>query len=223
MYEIDSNYRIILNTAKIFQDQVDTFSHSVTSHFDSADIPSELKSQIYPFRDKFGSAITFLTESLMQAGERLSDLDRLLGEYKSVTLGSDGSGGGVAFGQHHSFTEFLLEFKKSWNAIVTDEHEALEKAIHYYKGAFAEGRDIAPGNQQIQASYLIAELSRRIGDHDEARQYFNSTIRHGQEFIHNSKHDATQTALARKILELAIEQGKVNMAALKTVQEVGAR
>ena len=49
------------------------------------------------------------------------------------------------------------------------------KFVEYYKKAFADGRNISPGNQQIQASYLIAELSRRIGDYDEAKQYFTST------------------------------------------------
>ncbi len=139
-----------------------------------------------------------------------------MGEYKSVALGGYGSDAGLAFRQYPSFTDFLLNLKSEWDWTVTNEHEALKKAVEYYKAAFSGGRDIAPGNQQIQASYLIAELSRRIGDYDEARQYFNSTIRHGQEFIYKNRHDRTQTALARKILELAVEQGRTNMAAMQT-------
>ena len=222
MLEIDTKYRMMKNGLQLFQDQVDTFSRYVNSHFDTDNIATGLKSHMYPYRDKFGAAITSLEESLRQAEERLGNIDQLLSEYKSVTLGSDGSGRGAAFGQDLSFAKFLFEVKKSWDAVVTNEREALEKAAYYYKDAFSEGRDISLGNQQIQAAYLIAELSRRIGNHDEARQYFNSTIRHGQEFIHKNRHEPTQTALARKILELAIEQGRLNMAAMKTAQEIRA-
>lgn len=223
MLEIDTKYRMMKNALQTFQDQVDTFSRCVNSLFDTDDVAAELKSRMYPYRDKFGAAITSLRESFGQDEERLGDINRLLGECRSVTLGSNGSGQGTAFWQYPSFAEFLFEVKKSWNAVVTNESEALKKAVHYYKEAFTEGRDISPGNQQIQAAYLIAELSRRIGNHDEAKQYFNSTIRHGQEFIHKNRHDPTQTALARKILELAIEQGKSNMAAMKTAQKIRTR
>jgi uncharacterized protein (DUF2225 family) len=216
MHDSDAKYQVMRHAVRGFHEQADAFSQSIDSHFDSDEISAELKSQIYPYRNKFGAAASSLGEALRQTDERLSDLDRLLDEYKSVTLGSDESGCDAPFGRYRSFAEFLLDVKKSWSGVVADEHEALEKAVHYYKEAFAEGRDIAPGNQQIQASYLIAELSRRIGDYDEARQYFNSTIRHGQEFIYNNRNDATQTALARKILELAVEQGKSNMATLQT-------
>ncbi len=92
----------------------------------------------------------------------------------------------------------------------------MEKAIQYYIEALQDGRTIAPGNQQLQATYLIAELSRRIGDYDGAKQYFNSTIKYGQEFIYQNRQDQSRTALARKILELALEQGKVNLASLQT-------
>ena len=61
----------------------------------------------------------------------------------------------------------------------------------------------------MQALYLIAELSRRTCQFDQAKEYFASTIKHGQEFIYRHKEDKSQTALARKILELAIEQNKI--------------
>jgi tetratricopeptide (TPR) repeat protein len=99
---------------------------------------------------------------------------------------------------------------------VLDEQEALEAAVEYYKKAFEDGRSISAGNQQIQASYLIAELSRRIGKYEDGKQYFNTTIKYGQEFIYQNRRDQSRTALARKILELAIEQGRENMDALKS-------
>ncbi|MFQ5454381.1 MAG: DUF2225 domain-containing protein, partial [Candidatus Zixiibacteriota bacterium] len=175
-----------------------------------------IKSKIIPYQDKFNNEITSIEDLLNNVKMKMDDFSNLLVEYKSVALGGNPSGNESAFGQFHSFTEYMLSLKEKWNKIVTNEKEALEKAVYYYKEAFAGGRDISPGNQQIQASYLIAELSRRIGDYDNARQYFNSTIKYGQEFIYNNRNDKSRTALARKILELAIEQGKINMEALKS-------
>ena len=214
MLDLDTKYQMLKNAMQEIQDQLNRFSEHLSSHFDAEDITAELKSQIYPYRDRFDEVITSVREALGQVRGGFGKVDDLLGEYKSVALGGHGSDAGLAFRRYPSFTDFLLNLKSEWDWTVTNEHEALKKAVEYYKAAFSDGRDIAPGNQQIQASYLIAELSRRIGDYDEARQYFNSTIRHGQEFIHKNRHDRTQTALARKILELAVEQGKSNMAAI---------
>ncbi len=214
MLDLDTKHQMLKNAMQEIQDQLNRFSEHLSSHFDAEDITAELKSQIYPYRDRFDEVITSVREALGQVRGGFGKVDDLLGEYKSVALGGHGSDAGLAFRQYPSFTDFLLNLKSEWGWTVTNEHEALKKAVEYYKAAFSDGRDIAPGNQQIQASYLIAELSRRTGNYDEARQYFNSTIRHGQEFIHKNRHDRTQTALARKILELAVEQGKSNMAAI---------
>jgi tetratricopeptide (TPR) repeat protein len=214
-------YRLTEDAQRALQNQIDDFARSLNTPFEAEDIPAELKSQVYPYRDKLAAALTVLNDSLHQVEQKLDALGQLLGEYKSVTLTTDGLGTGTGFRGHRSFEEFLLAVKRNWSAVVTNEREAMEKAADYYKLAFTEGRDIAPGNQQIQAAYLIAELSRRIGNYEEARQYFNNTIRHGQEFIHKNRHDSTQTALARKILELAIEQGKSNMAAMKSLEKTG--
>ena len=102
-----------------------------------------------------------------------------------------------------------MDVKKKWAGIAANEHQALEKAVDYYKRAFEESKGIAAGNQQIQASYLIAELSRRIGLFDQAKEFFASTVKHGQEFIQKHREDKAQTALSRKILELATEQNRV--------------
>jgi uncharacterized protein (DUF2225 family) len=220
--EIDAGYHNVKNAHQALRDRLDTFARDTSAHFDDDKITVEFRSHLQPYRERFAMAITSLEHSLQQVNQQLEALGRLVDEYRSATVGAQGSSAGAGFGQYRSFEEFLLDVKESWDAVVINEREALEKAVHYYKQAYTEGRDIAPGNQQIQAAYLIAELSRRIGQHDQARQYFNSTIRHGQEFIHRNRHDSTQTALARKILELAIEQGKSNMAALKTLEASGA-
>ncbi|MFQ6007545.1 MAG: DUF2225 domain-containing protein [Candidatus Zixiibacteriota bacterium] len=222
LQEIDTKYHLTEDTQQALQNRIDEFAQSINMSFDTEDIAAELKSQVYPYRDKFAAILSVLNDSLLQVKQKLDDLGQLVGEYKSVNFSTDGSGTGAGFEGHRSFEEFLLDVKKSWRAVVTNEHEAMKKAADFYKRAFTEGRDIAPGNQQIQAAYLIAELSRRVGRYEEARQYFNATIRHGQEFIHKNRHDPTQTALARKILELAIEQGKTNMEAMKSLEKTGA-
>ncbi|NMC44669.1 MAG: DUF2225 domain-containing protein [candidate division Zixibacteria bacterium] len=102
-----------------------------------------------------------------------------------------------------------------WNGVPRDEFEARRFAAKYYKNAFETGKEISHGNQTLQAAYLIAELSRQTGDHDTARQYFNTTVKMGQEYINEIRGDRTRTALARKILELALAQGKRNLAEAK--------
>lgn len=216
LLEIDNQFSVFRKVINDGRKELEVFSRHVHSHFETDELSASVKSQIYPYRDKFSAEIASLEQLLDNTQRKLDDFGALIGEYKGVALGGDPSGTKTAFGQFHSFTEFMLALKENWSNAVTNEREALEKAIFYYKAAFAGGSDISPGNQQIQASYLIAELSRRIGEYDDARQYFNSTIKHGQEFIYQNRHDNSRTALARKILELAIEQGKVNMNALKS-------
>ena len=217
LHEIDNKYLAYKNEFSASRDELGVFTKHLSAHFETDQLAADIKSRIYPYRDKFNEQIIEIQKSMESTDEKISAFSRMMDEYKEEALGIDSSSGEVNFGNYHSFTEFLMAMKKYWDGVVSNEREALEKAVLYYKKAFADGNEISQGNQQIQASYLIAELSRRIGDFDEARQYFNSTIKHGQEFIYQNRNDKSRTALARKILELAIEQGKVNMEALKSV------
>jgi len=122
---------------------------------------------------------------------------------------------GPAFYSHSSFDEFLIKLARMWDGVPRSEKEAMRRAAKYYIRAFEQGKEIGTGNQAIQAAYLIGELSRRTGDNDTARQYFNTTIKMGQEFINEIRGDRNRTALARKLLELAIKQGKKNLAEAK--------
>ncbi len=216
LMEVDNKFNTFKNAVQINSKELAGFHRHLQAHFETKELSNEVKSHILPYREKFENEITALKEYFSQGNEMLENLANMMNEYKAVALGGDPSGEGAAFGNQRSFMDFMLDIKKRWPNAVTGEKEALEKAVHYYKEAFKTGREITPGNQQIQASYLIAELSRRIGDYDGAKQYFNSTIKTGQEFIYNNRNDKSRTALTRKILELAIEQGKLNMEALKS-------
>lgn len=197
------------------QEELTVFANHISAHFETNEVPTAIKAQMVPFKERFSERLIALETQVDPAGELLTSLADLLNEYQGALLGSNDAGGSIGFAGHASFVDYLQSLRPAWDGIVTNEHEALKTAVSYYQTAFEEAREIAPGYQQIQASYLIAELSRRIGDHDTARQYFNATIKQGQEFIYQNRNDRSRTALARKILELAMDQGRENIKAIK--------
>jgi uncharacterized protein (DUF2225 family) len=203
------------NTAAELQRAHDQLGASIRAQYSVQNLTADLQSQMLGFRDRWDGQVDGINQLIGQVRENQSQARQLLQEYRETILGSAGGQGQQAFREFGSLADFLLRLQSSWSGIVANEREALEQAIKYYKEAFEGARDIAAGNQQIQASYLIAELSRRIGDYDGARQYFTSTIKAGQDFIYQNRTDPSRTQLARKILELAIEQGRVNLKASK--------
>ncbi len=215
MIEIESKYNQLRHTIESLKDQSAVFKKHLEAQFATDKISAELKSQILPHKEKFVDKIFALDASVASSIEQLTLIEKVLTEYKSATLGTDSAAVGSGPGSTLAFTDFLIPLKTKWEGIAVNERQALEKAVEYYKRAFEESKDIAAGNQQIQASYLIAELSRRIGLYDQAKEFFSSTIKHGQEYIYRHREDKSQTALARKILELAIEQNKAMIAETK--------
>ncbi len=197
-------------------EELSKYSRHLNAHFETEELTADVKALMAPYTEKFSQELSGVQASLQTYQLAVDTLTILSNDYQTNTSnGSNGSSVGAGFGNSNSFVSFLIDLKRSNTNVVTDEKEALSKSVHYYKEAFASGKEITPGNQQIQASYLIAELSRRVGDHDSARGYFNSTIKYGQDFIYKNRNDRSRIALARKILELAIEQGKDNMAVIK--------
>ncbi len=214
--ELEGKYKQVCNAIEQSTEAVQYFDAYLKSHFETLAQGSELSPELVQYKEKFETVTAAAQDSQNQVQKWLVNYNNLIREYKAACHGID-CDVVPQFGVYTSFEDFLAELKQSWDGIVTCEREALELAVKNYKMSYVDGRSISPGNQQIQAAYLIAELSRRIGDFDTAREYFNSTIKNGQEFIYQNRHDKTRTALARKILELAIEQGKSNMAALNAV------
>jgi tetratricopeptide (TPR) repeat protein len=145
----------------------------------------------------------------------MEEIEVRMKKIKDAALTSVPETFGGAFYDYGSFDEFLGRLAQMWDGVPHNEYEATRFAVRYYILAFETGKEIAHGNQSIQAAYLIGELSRQIGDHDTARQYFNKTIKMGQDFINEIRGDRTRTALARKLLELALAQGKKNLAEAK--------
>jgi uncharacterized protein (DUF2225 family) len=166
-------------------------------------------------------------------GNSLADLHEVIDKYKvslialkgslktssNLSSGETGSSSPVdqPYMDYGSYREFLRELKEGWSEVPTSEREALNFAANYYKAAYENDKEISEGNQAIQAVYLIAELSRRVSNHDEAKRYFNTAIKLAQEYTHLHKGDKSRTALARKVRELALEQGRLN---LETIEQL---
>lgn len=216
LLELGNSLSGFKNSVNGTADELAKYSRHLSAHFETSELTSDVKARMVPYKEQFSDKLNEIQTSLQSFQDVVESLTVLSNEYQDSAMNRESSGSiGTGFGNNNNFYEFLTNLQKVNPNIVTDEKEALEKSVYYYKAVFASGNEITQGNQQIQASYLIAELSRRIGDHDSGREYFNSTIKHGQEFIYKNRNDRSRIALARKILELAIEQGKDNMAAIK--------
>ena len=189
---------------------------SVASQFDDQSISAEVKSSLYPIKDRYNIELASFKEVISLLDGKSDALSEIVGEHRKMALGTGDDESVPGFRSHRSFYDFLSRLTSGYEEIPLNEIDALKYSVQHYLKAFHDGHNIAEGNQQIQASYLIAELSRRIGEYEQAKEYFNTTIRTGQEFIYKHKGDAGRTALARKILELAIEQGRTNLAQAKT-------
>ena len=164
--------------------------------------------------------------------ESLAELNQMLEKYKSaivnlkssLNIGTDvmtefsssSSPLDMPFEDYPSYRQFLKEIKALWPEVPLTEIEALNTAAEYYRIAYEEGKEISEGNQAMQAVYMIAELCRRVGKNTEAKSYFNTAIKLAMEYIHRNKGDRSRSALAQKILELARDQGKLN---LKTIEK----
>lgn len=219
MIEIESKYNQLRQTIDSMKEQSAVFKRHLEAQFETDRISAELKSQMLPYREKFKMRIASLDSGVEASLEQLKATEQLLEEYKSSTLGTDGMGDSGKIGGYQAFPDFLAALKKKWDGLAVNEHQALEKAVEYYKRAFQNSKEMAAGNQQLQASYLIAELSRRIRRFDQAKEFFAGTIKHGQEFIHKHREDKSLTALARKILELATQQNRAMTASTETSGE----
>lgn len=112
------------------------------------------------------------------------------------------------FGSFATFEEFIHRAKELWNETPLSEFEAMTRAQDYYLKAYQNSREIKKGLQQLQAGYLIAELSRRTGNLPQAHEYFKITTRMAHEMVTREK-DKALVSNARKILEMAIEQSRL--------------
>lgn len=212
LIDVDNKFNNLKSELEKIRYSAKGFKDTITSQFEEEHLSSELKSILYPVKDKYLVELSLLEELLSLIDGKLESLELISGEHKKLALGSSGEDLLAGFHEHQSFYDFLSQLTILWDYVPLNEKNALEYAVKYYVKMYEDGRSVGEGNQQIQALYMIGELSRRIGEYDQAKEYFNKTIRSGQEFIHKNRQDQSRTALAKKILELAIEQGRYNLA-----------
>ena len=217
MNEVTNKYAMLNTSLETFTKDIGSFEKHVGTHFNAPNLSADMKSRMLAHQETFDSRMSALKELSQSAQDNLTQLKTVIDDYRSDVCGGNVDGSGVQFAGFSSFSDFMLDTKRKWDGVVVNEHEALRLAAKHYQEAFKSGKNISAGNQQLQVSYLIAELSRRVGDHDIAKQYFNSTIKAGQEYIYQNRNDKSRTELARKIMELAIEQGRNNLKAAKPV------
>jgi len=213
--DVDVKLDSLRNSLNVVGERLSAIESAVTSQFEDDSISAEMKSTLFPIRDKYNIELASFKEVLSVLDAKGDTFGDIINEHRKIALGTSEDGGVPGFRSHRSFYDFMNRLTAGFEAIPLNEMDALRYSVEHYIKAFRDGRNISKGNQQIQASYLIAELSRRIGDHEQAKDYFNTTIRTGQEFIYKHKGDPGRTALARKILELAIDQGRINLAEVK--------
>jgi len=104
---------------------------------------------------------------------------------------------------YSGFGDYLFYLKMHWDEVPTNEKEALGLAFKYYEKYYKHNKAT---NQKIQVSYLLADISKRIGDLERAKRYFDLTMRLGKNFLERHKNDVVKTALAQKVLELSKSQ-----------------
>ncbi|MSO29815.1 MAG: DUF2225 domain-containing protein [Acidobacteria bacterium] len=154
--------------------------------------------------------------ALLRAHSELTDVcDRV-----ELAVPADGSSGS-AFHTFASFGQFLLKAKQLWNDVPVTEHEALVRACEHYRKAYETGSDIKEGVPQVQAAYLIGELSRRTGDFKTAEQYFDTVMKVGGRLANSGTQDASTVNRTRKLLELGRDQARLNQDAQAAVEREG--
>jgi uncharacterized protein (DUF2225 family) len=169
---------------------------------------NKIKGEISSLRKSFDE----LTETCVQSRDLSFDSELENVKITTEIPKSFPSGETSTLGKNHFvFSNPLSSVKEIWPETPLNELEAMEWALRYYRQSYQEVEELGPESHKIQAAYLIAELSRRVGDYQEARNFFEEAKTIGRDFIQKNQNDANKIALAQKILELAKSQGELNL------------
>lgn len=190
--------------------------NSVKNHLEDTGFTTETVSG--ELREGYSQALAFLSgagERLEASVHRFQEMIRLSND--SIQTVSNDDVFATPYADYDSYRDFLKQCRSRWDLVPLNELDALRTAFGFYMKAYEAGHQVASGNQQIQVEYILGELCRRLGKYDDAKGYFNAAIRSSQEFVYQNKGDMARTALARKILELALSQGKANLRASEKV------
>lgn len=213
-----------------FQDhgeEISDISTSVDVYFHPQKGVAEIDQRIEQLKRKCLKGLNKIKEDISSLRVSLDELTDICAETQNLSFDSEPEniktaeelipGKSLYTGKKHlAFASFLSSLKGIWPEISLNECEAMKLALKYYKQSYHDIKDITQENQRIQAAYLIAELSRRVGDCQKAESYFEEVKRIGQAFIQRNQDDANKIALAEKIVALAKKQGKLNTVEAET-------
>lgn len=223
---MEKTLRALQSNCQNHEEKIYDLKTSVDSCFHTQAGDMEMDQKGEQLKIKYLKGLDKIQEHLSSLQESLDELTDMCAQIHNSSLGSESENTKITPGifeglvpalslygdaNHPSFANFLSSLKESWPEIPLNEYEAMKSALKYYKQSYQEAKDITQKNQKIQAAYLIAELSRRVGDLKEAENYFEEAKRTGQDFIRRNQDDPNKIALAQKIVELATKQGKVNL------------
>ncbi|UCC78312.1 MAG: DUF2225 domain-containing protein [Candidatus Zixiibacteriota bacterium] len=149
---------------------------------------------------KLGSEIW---ENVNRIESEFNSVKEEISGYKPEGKGQDD------FAGYPTFKDFLSEIQEKWRDIPLNEIESLDLSLRYYIKAYQNSKEIKAGLQQLQASYMIGELSRRVGNNIQAMEYFKNASKQAHEMMHRNRNDKTIFANAQKILELCLEQARL--------------
>jgi uncharacterized protein (DUF2225 family) len=219
---LEETIRAFQSNFQNHEEKIHALEASVDACFGTQTGVMEMDRKKEQLKIKYLRGLDKIQEDLLSLQESLDELTDICAQSHNFYFGSEPEnikitptlfeeitpGGFLQEGENHlTFVSFLSSLKDIWSEIPLNECEAMKLALKYYKQSYQEIRDITQENQKIQAAYLIAELSRRVGDYQEARSYFEEAKSTGQDFIRINRDEPNKIALAQKIVELATKQG----------------
>lgn len=212
--DIDSINKKIDNNSKLVEqlsDEMDSLHNLLKKHIKTNHLSNSMKNNITQSGDELIESHKTSTEEVKQIKQSFNDFnDKFYGYRKNILHLDENSQPEQSVSCYHEFSRQLTEFKQADDNIVADETAALSKARDCFITARKNHQIPSSGYQYLQTIYLIGELSRRINDQTTARKYFDKTIKEGQQFVSDNRDNPSRSALARKILELTVEQMNSN-------------
>lgn len=223
---LEKTLRALQSNFQNHEEKIYDLKASVDSCFRTQTCVMEMDQKGEQLKIKYLKGLAKIQEHLSSLQESLDELTDMCAQLHNPSFGSESENTKITprifeglvpaeslYGDenHPSFVSFLSSLKEIWPEIPLNEYEAMKLALKYYKQSYQEAKDTTQKNQKIQAAYLIAELSRRVGDYGQAENYFEEAKRTGQDFIRRNQDDPNKIALAQKIVELATKQGRVNL------------
>jgi len=193
-----------------YQETQTTVKTAVAHHLEDTSFTSDEIGE--ELRKGYSQALAFMAgadERFESAVKQLATTCQLSNDSIVATDGDDVLS--MPYAGSSSYRAFLNELKVNWEYAPSSEHDALKLALEFYRNAYENGHEVGEGNQQIQVEYLLGEVNRRLGKNDDAKGYFNNAVRSAQQFIYQYKGESARTALAKKIYEMAMAQGKQNL------------